>query len=228
MRPTRARWLVGATAAAAGMLYVSSNWLRYGHPKRPKLSDRLLDRFMPDYEVREHHEISVAAPADVTFTTALEQDLSSHLIDALFATRQLIMRAPKAEEVERPSGGMLPLMVSFGWVILAHEAGREIVFGTVTKPWEKNARFESVPADEFEAFDEPGYVKIALTLAAERRGELHSKAITETRVIATDDMARRNFRRYWTLVVPGVRLIRREMLRIIKRAAERRYEEQSE
>jgi hypothetical protein len=37
--------------------------------------DPLLDQFMPVYEVAERHHVHVAAPADITFAAAGEQDL---------------------------------------------------------------------------------------------------------------------------------------------------------
>jgi hypothetical protein len=41
-------------------------------------------------------------------------------------------------------------------------------------------------------------------------------------VVATDPAARARFRRYWTLASPGIVLIRWELLRLVKREAERR------
>jgi hypothetical protein len=43
---------------------------------------------------------------------------------------------------------------------------------------------------------------------------------TETRIQATDDHARRSFRRYWLLIHPGSAAIRRAWLRAIRRRAE--------
>ena len=43
----------------------------------------------------------------------------------------------------------------------------------------------------------------------------------ETRVIATDATARAKFRRYWSLVSPGIIAIRWVMLQPVKREAER-------
>jgi hypothetical protein len=44
---------------------------------------------------------------------------------------------------------------------------------------------------------------------------------TETRVTATDATARAKFRRYWSLVSPGIVAIRWVMLQPVKREAER-------
>ena len=46
---------------------------------------------------------------------------------------------------------------------------------------------------------------------------------TETRIQATDDQARRSFRRYWRVIYPGSAAIRRAWLRAIRRRAEARY-----
>ena len=80
----------------------------------------------------------------------------------------------------------------------------------------------ALPAGEFTAFHDPGYVKIAWTLRADPVG-LHSSIVrTETRVRATDRQASEAFRRYWSYVLPGVRIIRLLLLRLVKAAAERR------
>jgi len=45
---------------AAYLSYVGIAWLRYGHARQPAASDEtdvLLDQFMPEYEVAEHHHI---------------------------------------------------------------------------------------------------------------------------------------------------------------------------
>ena len=111
-------------------------------------------------------------------------------------------------------------MQSIGWVVLAEKAGREIVLGCVTQPWLANPVFRSVPAADYLAFAEPGYVKIAWTLRADPIDEGHATFHTETRVSTTDAAARARFRNYWSFVAPGVELIRLAMLRPLKRAAE--------
>jgi hypothetical protein len=69
----------GALGLAAGAYagYVVMTWLRYGHsaPAGADDVDPLLDQFMPVYEVAERLHVHVAAPADITFAAAGEQDL---------------------------------------------------------------------------------------------------------------------------------------------------------
>ena len=97
-------------------------------------------------------------------------------------------------------------MQAIGWRVLAEVPGREIVFGAVTKPWEADPEFRGIPASDFLAFHEPGYVKIAWTLRADAISGDESMFRTETRVRTTDAAARSKFRRYWAFASPGVAL----------------------
>jgi hypothetical protein len=107
--------------------------------------------------------------------------------------------------------------------VLAEVPGREVVAGAVTRPWEADVTFRSIPPDAFAAFAEPDYVKIVWTLRADEIGDSASVFRTETRAIATDASARRKFRRYWAIVSPGIALIRWASLGPLRREAERRY-----
>jgi hypothetical protein len=59
-------------------------------------------------------------------------------------------------------------------------------------------------------------------LRADPINATESVARTETRVTTTDQAARKAFRRYWSLVSPGVEVIRWASLRLPKREAEGR------
>jgi hypothetical protein len=48
---------------------------------------------------------------------------------------------------------------------------------------------------------------------------------TETRATTTDPVSRAKFRRYWAFLSPGIILIRRMSLGLVKREAERRARE---
>ena len=209
-----------AVAAAAG--YGAVTWYRYGRVSRAGTRDELLDRFMPEFEVREHHEARVASPADVSYAAARELDLHrSPLIGGIFRARQLFMGGRAVAEAPG-SGPFLHEVIALGWRVLAEEPDRQIVLGAVTQPWLADVVFRGIPPEEFAGFDEPGYVKIAWTVGVTPLGAEASLFRTETRAVATDPASRARFRRYWTLVSPGILLIRREMLRLVRREAERR------
>jgi hypothetical protein len=218
-------WLAFAVSGAAGAYatYAGVTWYRYGHVQRPAdgEQDHLLDRFMPSYEVVERHHTQVGAPAAVTLDVAGTMELFQlPLVRAIFRGRELILGARPGDRPRRR--GLLDEVQSLGWVVLAEVPGREIVVGSVTKPWEPNVTFRSLAPDEFAAFAEPGYVKIAWTLRADPISDRESIFRTETRVLATSPSARARFRRYWAFLSPGIVLIRWMSLAPLKAEAERR------
>jgi len=222
----RARtWTGGALGIAAGAYagYVAMTWLRYGHAASATADsvDPLIDRFMPAYDVVERHHIDVAAPAQITFATACEQDLmAGPLARGIFKAREVVLGS-QPNGGTRPRG-LLEMTKSIGWGVLAHVPGREIVMGAVTQPWQANVVFRPLPPGEFLAFDDPGYVKIVWTLQADAIGSNESIFRTETRAVATDAAARAKFRRYWSFLSPGIILIRWTVLNRLRAEAERR------
>jgi hypothetical protein len=219
------RW----TAGGLGLLAVgygtvaAMTWYRYGHvpSASPDEHDPLLDHFMPEYEVAERHHVRVAAPAAMTLSVAADTDLQqSTIVRAIFRARELVLGA--APDAEMRPKGLLALTTSLGWRVLAENPGREIVVGAVTQPWLANVVFRGLAPEEFRAFHEPGYVKIVWTLRADPVGESTSMFRTETRVMTTNQTARTKFRWYWARFSPGIILIRRVMLGLLRTDAERR------
>jgi hypothetical protein len=218
-----ARWAalgIGVTAATyAGV--VAAAYYRYGNPTppRPDEADPVLDAFMPSYEVAERHHVRVLAPTDVTLRAATTVNLQdSAVVSAIFRARELVLGAD-------PSGaqpqGLLAQTLALGWRVLHEEPGREIVVGAVTRPWEANVVFRGLSPDEFKAFREPNYVKIAWTFRVEAATPAETICRTETRVATTDAAARARFRWYWARFSPGIVLIRLFLLRQLKSDAER-------
>lgn len=198
---------------------MAATWYRYGRTRPAAGGDVLLDRYMPAYDVRERHETRVKATAEATFAAARALELDrSPLIRAIFRGRELLMGSvPRAAEPSRP---FLEEVLALGWRVLAEEPDREIVVGAVTQPWLADVVFRGIAPEKFAGFDEPDYVKIAWTLAVAPLGPHECVFRTETRVMTTDPSSRRKFRRYWAVFSPGILLIRRETLRLVKRAAE--------
>lgn len=231
MRTTRGlppplRWLAAGVSLAAGAYAasVAVAWSRYGHASPaagPDEPDELLDRFLPSPEIASRHHVRVAAPAETTLAAARDMDLlDAPLVRKLFRARALILGAVP-EDRARPRG-LLAQAQSLGWGVLAEVPGREVVVGAVTRPWEPDVTFRALPPEDFAAFDEPEYVKIAWTLRADPAGPAASVFRTETRARATDPLARARFRRYWACFSPGIVLIRWLSLRPLKKEAERR------
>jgi hypothetical protein len=212
--------LGAGTAALLGIAYAGTTWFRYGSASREDPPDPILDRFLPAYEVREVHQTRVDAPPELTYASAEALDFQqSSLIRGIFKGRELLMGA---ERQARQPQSFLSEVRALGWRVLDEEPGQHLVMGAVTQPWKAHVQFRGLEPEEFAVFNEPGYAKIAWTIVVKPDGSGGSVFRTETRVVTTDADARRRFRRYWTMVSPGVVLIRREMLRLVRRDAERR------
>jgi hypothetical protein len=75
-------------------------------------------------------------------------------------------------------------------------------------------------ASDFRGFDEPDFAKAVVNFHV-RATDGGSLVTTETRVLGTSETAKRRFRRYWRIVMPGSAAIRRAWLRAIGKRAER-------
>lgn len=217
-------WGLGVAAATYGAV-VASTWLRYGNPSPAghEEADAALDDFMPSYEVAERHSVRVHAPAEVVLRAATQMKLEdSALVWAIFRVREFVLRAQGA--AEPPAAGLTDQMTALGWRVLHDTPGRELVMGSVTQPWHANVVFRGLSPEEFKAFHEPDFVKIAWTLRADPVGPAEAIFRTETRVMTTDEGARDRFRWYWARFSPGIVLIRWMMLWQVKADAERAAE----
>lgn len=182
-------------------------------------ADSLLDTFMPEYDVRERHNIQIDAPASVVLDCASRMDLrQSRVVRAIFRAREILLGS-KPHPV--PEGGLLQFTKSIGWRTLAEESGHEIVMGAITQPWSADVIFKPVLPEEFAKLREPDHVKIAWTLRADVVTSDTCIFRTETRAVACDESARKKFYRYWRRFRPGIVLIRLLMLKPLKRQAER-------
>jgi hypothetical protein len=182
----------------------------------------LIHDFLPLAEISETHETVVAAPASVVFDTACSLDLHSVPgIREIFTLREKLLGSSGGPK-DLPKGFVAETL-ALGWGRLAERPGRELVMGSVTRPWEADVVFTAVDPALFPSFREPGFVKIAWTLEAEPIDERHTRFRTQTRAQPTDEAARRKFRRYWRKLGVGIILIRWLTLFAVRRKAERRF-----
>jgi hypothetical protein len=186
---------------------------------RPE-SDVLIDDFLPLYDAYERHETMVAAPIERVYPVVRELDLRRSVLSSAFrlwrgAARRLTRRTP-------PSGGSHLSLQSFldhGFVLLAESPPREIVIG-LTERVGFGERVRRTEADEFKTFSEPGYAKAAWNFTLVALGPRQTHLATETRVLCLDPRSRRRFRVYWRVIRLFSGLVRVEILRALKKAAE--------
>jgi hypothetical protein len=168
-----------------------------------------LDRLLPLYHYADRHAIAVdASPVRALLAVRGVTPADAPLLRALFRVRGL--RTTRREPILAQM-----LAPETGFELLA-DAPDELVAGAVGRPWRWTERLRHDV--DFPTFDEPGYAKMALGFRA-GSGVLR----TETRILLTDEPARRAFARYWRVVRPLSGLTRRRWLAAAKRLAESGY-----
>lgn len=188
----------------------------------------LIDRFLPEFDVTQVIEIEVDAPLPEVYAAILETDLRDPIINTLFALREIplrISRRWRGETAPPPQGPVTFGDIARGtpgWTLLGEEPGSELVIGSVGRFWRRDYGGRPITRDDFTPFREPGYAKVALSLAVRPAVEYGTILRYEARTATTDESARRRFRRYWRIIHPGVALVMRRALTRIRTEAERR------
>jgi hypothetical protein len=177
-----------------------------------------LDEFLPSYDFNEVHAVATSAPPAAVMDAirtvtpwevpVLVGLMAIRSLPGLLRRRRLPVRGPLLDGFRRT-----------GFVELSQSPG-ELVFGGIGRFWEPAGGLRRIAAADFGGFGEPGFAKAAFNLEVEQVGG-RTLLITETRIAATDERARRRVRRYWRVIQPGSALIRHDWLRAIRRRAER-------
>ncbi len=191
------------------------------NPEETRLAQStLLDAILPQSDIHAQYQLLMLGSPASAFRAIKEltpRDIP--LLSPFMALRSLPNRL-----IGR-SGGLVsnqPLMsqlTAAGFVDLGQQPDREIVVGCIGQFWkitgnEQMIAFHNV--EEFTAFQTPGYVRVAMNflLEPQSRGTLVS---TETRILATDEIAKKRFTWYWRVIGVGSGTIRRSWLKAIRR-----------
>jgi hypothetical protein len=180
----------------------------------------LLDAHMPTYDVVLTEHLVVDADTGTVFEAAKNFDFMttrSLLVTAMMTARSvpswLLRRpvvTPQSLMLARDSGA-LP-----GWQLLGEISGREVVFGAVGTFWKPDIEWHDLAADQFAAFEEPGWGKIACHLLVRPDGPDRSILSYECRTATTDAVAQAQMSRYWWLIRPFVAFTLRAVIRTIR------------
>ena len=195
----------------------------------------LIDEFLPFFDETIVEHLMIDAPPAAVYRTVREMDfLSIHspLMDAAMFVRMMPDRIgrwirrepspppPPAVRLADLFDGRAEPEVLGGWVPLGEEPSRELVFGAVGKVWQPQIEWRRVPPEEFAAFTEAGFAKIAAGFSIRSYGEGRTLLSYATRTAGTDEKSRQRFRRYWWLVRLFVGVVLRAALRTAKDLAE--------
>ena len=181
-----------------------------------------LDELLPHFDSGDAHARRVgASPSAALAAVQAATPEEMPLVRLLYAVRSgpALLRGGHGlpRDKRRP---LWAQMQEYGFVPLVDGAD-EVVLGYVGRPWKLagGAPLDVGSAEGWQHFAAPGFVKAAMSFRAEPAGE-GALLTTETRVLPTDDASRRRFGRYWRLIRPGSRAIRRSWLRAAAHRAE--------
>ncbi|WP_254612612.1 hypothetical protein [Haloterrigena gelatinilytica] len=192
-------------------------------------SSMLIDRHLSEYDVTTVRHAVVDADPETTYEAMLTADLldTGPIVRALGALRTAPMEI--ARRLRGDSGAPPPERMRFvdvpetdEWTLLDEAYGEEFVFGAVGTFWRPAIEWRRVDPEEFSAFDEPGYAKLAIGLSVRPYGDGRMLLSYEARTATTDDRARRNFRRYWRVIGPFAGYLMSQALERIESNAEAR------
>jgi hypothetical protein len=188
----------------------------------------LLDKYIPRYDHAVVYSQVFRAPPERCFEACVNMDiLEDPVVRLLIRAREVPLRVAdavkgrgaEARRVSWPATFRIRDLSELGWVMLGERPGAELVFGTVSRPWEAVASVpvEPVTPEQFARFNESGFAKIAESTRVDPYGSRFSVVTVESRVALSDEDSRRRFRRYWMMFGPFMKLIRTTLMRSLER-----------
>jgi hypothetical protein len=187
-------------------------------------SPLMLDWLLPEYDATlVEHRVIEGDPESVygavTSVDMAEIPQGYATVRVLFAARgaaerlvNALLGRPTPEPV--PDGPLrLDDMPGHGeWVKLTDAPPEEFAFGVIGRFWGGETAWETIDADHFVAFDQPGLAKVACSISVRPYGSARTLVSYEARTQALDPESRAHFLRYWRVVRPGVAIVMRAFL----------------
>ena len=170
----------------------------------------LSDRFLPEYDFIETHEILINASATHIYSKLRTLNLGqSAVISWLLRLRGFRIPFFSIAEFER-----------FGFATLAEVPNEEWLMGLVGQFWRPTGNMQAISAENFAQFQRRGFAKSVWSFHLSSASGNRTLVTTETRVLCLDGNSRRWFRLYWLLIAPFSAWIRRAMLQLLKEESE--------
>jgi hypothetical protein len=168
-------------------------------------------KYLPEFHFNEKHKILIASTPEKLNKLLSDFDASDSWI-----IRILLMLRGISSETSKGIEGWKKM----GFVILEHQANKEIILGLIGQFWNVKSNIQRVNAGDFVSFVDPNYAKATWNFEIIPQPENKVLLETETRIQCIDESARKKFGRYWFFIQPFSALIRIQMLKLIKRKAE--------
>jgi hypothetical protein len=226
LRPIRTLRLTsrlrGALLLLTGLIVVAIAFALPARDVRVAAARTRLDEFAPVYQFNEVHTIRVAVAPEQVYQ-AMRAVTAGEISFFQLLTWLRRFGRPGPESILNAPDRMplLDVATRTTFLLLADDAPRELVLGTVVLAPANWRPPNAATPDAFRSLTQPGFATAAMNFRIEPDGAGASVLSTETRVFATDAASRRRFAKYWRIIYPGSAIIRRSWLQAIRRRAER-------
>lgn len=176
-----------------------------------------LDELVPVYQFHEVHTTVVEASPARVYAAMKAVEPNEILTYRTLTWVRRFGRQGKPNILNPPDHEpLLQTALQSGFIQLADEPQREIVFGFAASP----ILVSKPTAENFKALDGPFMAKVAMNFRIVPLDANHCAVTTETRIYGSDRDVQRFFAPYWRVIYPGSSFIRRMWLRAIRKRAE--------
>lgn len=190
--------------------------------------DLLIDHFLPHPHFELVRNEIVDAPVKETYAAARELDFTDVRGGVASAAGWLRM-LPERWHHRRHGPPRHPtrltpddLDAGSEWAVLGDRPGSEFALGVAGKFWKPVITWRRVEADDFVAYDEPGYGKLVLAVSAVPYGPHRTLLTVHTRVRMSDPESWLKFRRHWRIARPAIGSVHTALIRTVAANARQR------
>ena len=166
---------------------------------------------MPIFDFDETEQIDVNATPDAAFRAIKTFDMSeSTTIRWLFKMRGIPTKSLSLADLEKVN-----------IKVLAEKPKEEIVLGLAGQFKTLTGGLLNLNPEDFREFKNSGFIKAVWNFSVLAVSEDKTRVLSEVRVNTTDENSLAKVKKYWGLIKPPSAMIRQEILKLIKKQAER-------
>jgi len=189
-------------------------------------TDQVIDELVPEYAFNEYHErIINASPETIkeAFRTTGVGDIPvAHLLLQLWGIADEKGMNDEVSQTEAETGVGVLKTPDFDWIVVD---SIECITFMIMNVSVKTPPPVLTTIEQFNAFNKPGYNKVAVNFRFVPLQNGQTLVSTETRNYAQTPSDNRRFARYWRVIYPGSALIRRVWLDTLAKKAEQREQQ---
>lgn len=171
----------------------------------------LIDDFLPKFDLRETEQSEISAQPDKVFAAIKNFDMSeSTTIRWMFKLRGHSLKKTTLADFEKAN-----------FKILAQKPDAEITLGMIGKFDSASGGLVDLPPEKFKDFADAGFIKAVWEFSISQSKAGKSLLNSEMRIATTDAASKARIENYWGIVKTPTAMVRKEILKLIKKQAER-------